>query len=160
MVDWVRAAAESLRPVVAAMKDQVLASHAIHTDDTSIQVQDRGHKAGSRKGYLWIYIGDRDDVVFDYTTGRARDGPRNFLSGYKGYLQADGYSGYDELYESGSIVEVGCWAHARRKFVDALSKFPEEAGSIVAVIRKLFMVERCQRSLKTDHQGTNQNRPP
>jgi hypothetical protein len=89
-------------------------------------------------------------VVFDYTTGRARDGPRNFLGGYKGYLQADGYSGYDELYESGSIVEVGCWAHARRKFVDALSKFPEEAGSIVAVIRKLFMVEREAQDLDPD----------
>jgi len=150
MVDWVRSAAELLAPVVASMKVGVLASHAIHTDDTSIRVQDRGHKGGSRKGYLWIYVGDQDDVVFDYTTGRTRDGPRAFLGKYKGYLQADGYSGYDELYESGRVVEVGCWSHARRKFVDALPKFPEESGSIVAVIRKLFLVEREAKEFDPD----------
>ncbi len=141
MVDWVSAGARLLVPVVDVMRREVLASFAIHTDDTSLLVQDRHHKGGSRRGFLWIYIGDRSDVVFDFTAGRTRDGPRAFLDGFQGYLHADAYTGYDALYRSG-IVEVGCWSHARRMFVDALSKFPEEAGAVVAVIRRLFMIER------------------
>ena len=150
MVDWVRGGATVLLPVVEVMRRSVLSSYAIHTDDTTITVQDRNHKGGSRKGYIWVYIGDQGDVVFDYTPGRSRDGPKRFLGDYQGYLQADGYAGYDELYASGRVVEVGCWSHARRKFVDALPNFPAEAGSIVAAIRKLFMVERQAAGLDPD----------
>ena len=65
-----------LAPIVEAMKPCVRASHKVHTDDTPITVLDpRAEPAGSRRGYLWVYIGERDDVVFDYTDSRTHDGP-------------------------------------------------------------------------------------
>ncbi|UCC32320.1 MAG: IS66 family transposase, partial [Phycisphaerales bacterium] len=97
---------------------------------------------GSRKGYMWVYIGDRDDVVFDFTTSRRRDGPESFLKGYRGYLQADAFSGYDRIYAGGDVVEVACWAHARRKFYDAQTAHPSEAKGILKLIGRLYAVER------------------
>jgi len=69
---------------------------------------------------LWTYYGDEEHehIVFDYTPNHARAGPAAFLSGFEGYLQADAYAGYDEIYAGGKVIEVGCWAHARRKFFE------------------------------------------
>jgi hypothetical protein len=80
--------------------------------------------------------------VFDFTPGRGRDGPAQFLGNYRGILQADAYSGYDHLYLSGRIVEAGCMAHARRRFVEAEEADPENVGHVIAVMRRLYAVER------------------
>lgn len=140
---WVSYAASVLSPIVQAMKSAVMSSSKVHTDDTPITVLDRAAQPiGSRKGYMWVYIGDRDDVVFDFTTSRKRDGPESFLKGYKGYLQADAFSGYDRIYAGGDVVEVACWAHARRKFYDAQSSHPSEAKGVLELIGRLYAVER------------------
>jgi len=139
---WVGHVASLLSPIVAAMKSSVLASGKIHTDDTPIVVLDPSIKpVGSRKGYMWVYIGDHDDVVFAYTNSRKRDGPASFLKGYRGYLQADAFSGYDPIYGGGDVTEVACWAHARRKFYDAQTSYCPEAQRILELIGRLFAVE-------------------
>lgn len=139
---WVAHVASSLSPIVDRMKLSVLASRKIHTDDTRITVLDRSVKpVGSRKGTMWPYIGEQDDVVFDYTNARNRDGPALFLRDYKGYLQADAFSGYDRLYLDESIVEVACWAHARRKFFEARTAHRAEVKRILAMIGELYAVE-------------------
>ena len=113
MCDWVRDAAGLLHPIVKHMKQRVLESKKIHTDDTPVPVLDKS-RTRTRRGYLWVYVGEGDNVVFDYTPTRSRDGPLAFLGDYAGYVQADAYSGYDEYFRTSGATEVGCWAHARR----------------------------------------------
>ncbi len=146
MCGWVAFAASLLGPIVDAMKASVVSSRKVHTDDTPITVLDRSVKPiGSRKGYMWVYIGDQDDVVFDFTNSRNRDGPESFLKGYRGYLQADAFSGYDRICAGNDVVEVACWAHARRKFVDAQTSHPGEAKRVVELIGRLYAIERRAR---------------
>lgn len=140
MCDWVRDSAALLSPIVEHMKQSVLNSRKIHTDDTSVPVQEKGRNQ-TRKSYLWVYIGDDEDVVFDYTPSRSREGPLNFLGDYAGYVQADAYSGYDEFFNNSAATEVGCWAHVRRKFYDAQTTDRRRSTEMIALIGRLYNVE-------------------
>ena len=119
MDGWWLATAEFLQPLYALAVRVVLASHVIHTDDTSVKVRDAWQKR-KYTGRFWPYVGDplHPLTVFDFTTTHQRDGPAAFLKDYRGYLQADAFSGYDGIYleSQGRIIEVACWAHARRKY--------------------------------------------
>ena len=141
MCDWVRDCAELLSPIVRYMKQVILQSKVINTDDTSVPILD-GSRTQTRKGYLWAYIGDRRTVVFDYTPSHSRDGPMAFLGDYDGYVQADAYKGYDAFFENGDASEVGCWAHTRRKFYDARTTDSQRAHEMLALIGELYDVER------------------
>lgn len=146
---WVDHVAGLAVPVVEAMKKRVLASRKIHTDDTPITVLDPSvWPVHSRQGYMWAYISELCDVVFDYTDSHQRDGPASFLGEYRGYLQADAFSGYDGIYANGLIHEVACWAHARRKFFETLVHYPTEAKRIVAIIGSLYAVESRAKRLR------------
>jgi len=149
MCDWVAAAATRLAPVVAVMKAEVLASQKIHTDDTTVPVLDRD-RSSTRTGRLWVYLGDEEhpQVVFDYTPDRCRDGPLEFLKGFKGYLQADAYAGYDGVYAGQQVIEVACWAHARRKFFDAMASDARRVQIALAYIRELYRIEKAARDLE------------
>lgn len=147
LCDWVAAGARLLSPVVGAMKQRVLSSPKIHTDDTPVPVLDPTREV-RRTGRLWVYLGgESEEVVFDYTPDRSRDGPTRFLAGYKGYLQADAYAGYDSLYAGGEVIEVGCWAHARRKFFDAMKTDSRRCQVALGFIRRLYEVEKRGRDL-------------
>jgi transposase len=125
LADWVGEATALLRPLVAAVRRHVLGADKIHADDTPVPVLAPG-KGSTRQGRLWAYV--RDDrpchdptppaVWFAYSPDRQGQHPRNHLRDFRGALQADGYAGFNGLYETGSIVEVACWAHVRRKFYD------------------------------------------
>jgi len=141
MCDWVRDCADLLSPIVRHMQKIILQSKKIHTDDTPVPVQD-GSRTQTRKGYLWAYIGDNNDVVFDYTSTHSRDGPVAFLGDYSGYVHADAYKGYDVFFEKGKATEVACWAHTRRKFYDSLTTDPKRAHEMLAMIGRLYDVER------------------
>jgi hypothetical protein len=91
---------------------------------------------------IWTYLDPlAPQVVFDATPTHERDGPETFLAGFAGDLQADAYTGYDALYRTGRIRELGCWAHARRRFVEALPT-EERAAPMIALIQQLYQVER------------------
>jgi transposase len=151
LVDWVRQCAEALVPLVEALRAEVLKSPKIHTDDTPVPVLERGRRK-TRQGRLWVYVGSGEHpcTVYDYTPSRARDGPMAFLTGYRGYLQADAYAGYDELYASGEVSEVACWAHARRKFFDAQSSDDVHAQAALEFIGALYGIEREGQDLKPE----------
>ena len=141
--DWVKAAAELLKPLYDRQKELVLHSSVLWTDDTPITVL-TGGKDGSRKGRFWTYISEEYPYsVYDFTDSRARDGPAKFLAGYEGYLHADAYGGYDHIYlgSNDSILEVACWAHARRKFFDARLSSPREAHQVLEWIWQLYDIE-------------------
>ena len=144
LCDWVRNAADLLGPLAHLQKARVLLSSVLWTDDTHVTVIG-GATPGSTKGRFWAYIGDDEYpyCVYDFTMSRARDGPATFLKDYHGFLQADGYGGYDGIFlgSNGTIVEVACWAHARRKFYDARSNAPREANQVLEWIRQLYDVE-------------------
>jgi hypothetical protein len=106
-----------------------------------------GEKPGSTKGRFWPYIGDDEHpyTVYDFTMTRARDGPAKFLANYEGYLQADAYGGYDGIFtgSSGRIVEVACWAHARRKFFEAKQTDGKRAATMLRLVGRLYGIERA-----------------
>lgn len=150
LCDWVRNAADLLKPLAELQRTLVLQSPVIWTDDTHVLALGAG-KHGSTRARFWVYIGDAENPysVYDFTMSRERDGPASFLSGYRGYLQADAYGGYDGIFlnSDGKILEVACWAHARRKFYDARSNAPREANHVLELIRQLYDVEDRARDL-------------
>jgi transposase len=152
MGDWVAAVADWLRPLTARMAASLLQSRVVQTDDTPVPVLEPGSKK-TRTGHLWVYLGDGDHpyAVFDYTATYTGDGPRKFFGGYAGYIQADALKQYDALFTppKGKAAEpphprpteVGCWAHARRKFFEARGSDPPRAHEALARIRGLYDVE-------------------
>jgi hypothetical protein len=140
---WLAASAALLRPLYQLLVQEVLQAWVLGTDDTPVPVQDPG-RGQTRSGRVWVYVGDvfHPYVVYDYTPNREQAGPQRFLEGYLGYVQADAYAGYDALYATGRIVEVGCWAHARRKFYEAQATDPGRSLYVLGVIRQLYQVER------------------
>jgi transposase len=145
---WMAACAELLKPLYALMVARVLRSKAIHADDTPVPVLDET-RTSTRRGHLWDYLGDKDHPynVFDFMPNHSRDGPVNFLAGFRGFLQADAYSGYETLYKNGAIVEVACWAHTRRYFYEAKDSDATRAHQALAFIRQLYVVEDQGRDL-------------
>ncbi len=153
MCDWTRASALMLEPIVAAMKERIVESKVIHADDTPVTVREPG-KSGTHQGQFWTYLGDDNHpyVVYDYTPSRRRDGPVEFLCDFKGtaeqprYLHADAYGGYDGIYvpddDGRHVLEVACWAHARRKFHDARNSDVNRAHAMLAWIQRLYAIER------------------
>ncbi len=153
MCDWMRACADLVSPLYELMKQRVLGSKAVQTDDTPVPVLDP-ELPRTRTGRIWTYVGDDEHpyTVYDYTPSRSRDGPEEFLKEFRGFLQADAYSGYDHFYKEAErgIVEVACWAHARRKFFEAQSSDLMRSMVMLAYIRLLYDAEREARDGKLD----------
>jgi transposase len=153
MCAWMRCAGELVKPLVELMAARIRQSQVIHTDDTTVPIQSPGaasQKQGQcRKGRIWCYLGDEEHpyTVYDYTPNRQRAGPAEWLAGYRGYLQADAYGGYDGIYHQEHVTEVACWAHARRKFYDAQDSDSERAPRMLALVAKLYAIERESKEL-------------
>ncbi len=144
MWEMVLRSAELLEPVVKQMKTEILQAKYIGADETPITVLIPGKK-GSETGYIWTYltrVGRKVRPVFDFTINRSRAGPNRFLGEWKGgHLQVDQYSGYNELANRPDIVRVGCWAHVRRKFKEALGGAPKRAAQMLLLMRRLYRIE-------------------
>jgi transposase len=148
--DWLGACADLLRPLYDLMVGAVLQSRVIHTDDTPVKLQEliTHHLSTAR---LWAYLGDAAHPynAFDFTVNHKRDGPQRFLASYRGYLQADAFSGYDGLYlpeprtAQARIIEVACNAHARRKFYEARGSDALRSHEALAYYRQLYELERA-----------------
>jgi transposase len=148
--DWLGACADLLRPLYDLMVSAVLQSRALHTDDTTVKMQELvTHLLSTAR--LWVYLGDAAHPynVFDFTVNRRRDGPQQFLGDYQGYLQADAFRGYDGLYlpdpstAAARIIEVACNAHARRKFYEARGSDALRSHQALAYYRQLYELERA-----------------
>ena len=142
--------AEALLPLHELMARQVKDSRVIHTDDTPVDVLDPP-LGKTRQGRFWVYLGDKDHpyIVFDYTPNRKRDGPMMFLAKWGKhdlrYLQADAFGGYDGIYAGqagGNVIEVACWAHARRYFFEARKTDHRNSAQALAYIKMLYDVEK------------------
>jgi transposase len=151
MCGWMRQSAELLDPLYVRLKQFVLSSKVVGTDDTPVKVLDRSLVRTTRKGRFWPYLGDRNHVaaVFDYTPTRERAGPERFLKGYRGFLQADAYVAYDSFFTDPTrgLVEVACWEHPRsprpRIATRAVLPFPDgPMGSGLGLSRQRSFQQR------------------
>jgi transposase len=156
LCDWLAACAQLLRPLYQRLIDIVLQSRALHTDDTTVKMQEQLKKQEQFShllitARLWGYLGDTAHPfnVFDFTLTRKRDGPQEFLKTYQGYLHADAFTGYDCLYlpdprtATARIIEVACNAHARRKFYEARSTAALGSHRALAYYGQLYELERA-----------------
>ncbi|MBW2496613.1 MAG: IS66 family transposase [Deltaproteobacteria bacterium] len=141
---WMAALARGVRPLVELMRSRALKSRVLGVDETPVKTL--GVQVGTAaKAYLWGVVGDGAHPYdcFHFTTDRSRDGPEEFLSGYQGYLQSDAYVCYDSLSKSTpGIFQVGCWAHARRKFEEIHFVTPSlRTHTAMAYFQRLYDVE-------------------
>jgi transposase len=157
LCDWLAACAVLLRPLYQRLVALVLQSRSLHTDDTTVKMQELvSHQLSTAR--LWVYLGDAGHPynVFDFTRTRKRDGPQQFLASYQGYLHADAFSGYDGLYlpsprtATARILEVACNAHARRKFYEARSSDALRSHRALSYYRQLYELERSAKELDLD----------
>jgi transposase len=139
---WVMRVGELLRPITGVMAEELLAGSYIQADETPVGVQCQRVRGKNHQAYLWQYSRPGGGVVFDFRMGRERAGPKRFLGNFEGILQSDGYAAYDQV-GGPKIVHAACWAHARRKFFQAVELNPEDhrAICIVAQIDELFAID-------------------
>ena len=148
---WIMGVGERLVPLYLAMKKAVLAQCYLQADETTIRVlPEKGRnkknlKSGTHLGYFWVYRSPALNLpIFDYQPGRGQECPKAVLREFSGVLQTDGYQAYDGVArDAGGRIELaGCWAHARRKFVEAESSDPKAAAVILRGIGLLYAVEK------------------
>ncbi len=143
---WVMRVGELLEPIAQAMRRDLLCAPYLQADETIVPVQMRDGRGADHQAYLWQYGTPGGETVFDFQLGRGREGPKKFLGQWDGILQTDGYQAYEGV-GGPKLVHVGCWAHARRKFVDAVKVNPQDAAAVKMVTRMdaLFLVDRHAR---------------
>ncbi len=137
---WLMQTYESIKPLEETFRRAIFESDVLFTDDTPIPLQVKGD-GKLKKARLWVYVRGGTGpplTAYDFSIDRSKKRPLDFLKDYQGYIHADAYGGYDELFKKEDIIEVGCWAHARRKFDEAVSSRPREATDILARIARLY----------------------
>lgn len=146
IVSLVTRSLNELGSLYEAHKKIVLSSGYLHADETTIKVLDENKKGTTHQGYYWLYHNsEKKLVLFDYRSGRDRAGPEDILKDFQGYLQTDGYVGYESFEKRKGIQVLNCMAHARRKFMDALQNDPSRAEDALRRFQKLYEVEQAIR---------------
>ena len=136
---WHIELAELIRALIDAMWQDALGSPYLCTDATGVLVQT---KEKCRVGHFWVLIAPERHVLYAYSAKHDKKAVDRMLAGYRGYLVADAHAVYDHLYRGGDVIEVACWAHARRYFFKALESEPDRAREALALIGELFRIER------------------
>jgi len=151
MANWTMAVARRIQPLVQLLRGEIYSGPVVQIDETTLQVMQEPGRANTRQSYMWVYRGGQPDhpvVDYQYHPSRSGEVPLKVLDGYRGFVQTDGYEGYEELGRQPGITHVGCWAHARRKFFEAkvVSKQTGSADEALTSIDKLFAWERGLRA--------------
>lgn len=151
---WITAVCQLLMPLYNALKLEILKSGYIHADETTIKVLDSSKKGTTHRGYFWVYNNSPGRLVlFDYQDGRSAEAPKELLNDFKGYLQTDGYSVYEDYDRREGITLLQCMAHARRKFFDAQKNDAARSTYALEQIQQLYAIERdCKEKNLTDEQ--------
>lgn len=156
MAGWMIAVSEKLQPIYNLMEEELLSSDYVCCDETVVQVLKEPGKKAQSKSYMWVRSrhGPQEGpiagvkinpiVLFDYDPTRSGTVPNKLLTDFKGYLQVDGYAGYDEVCNRADVTRVGCMAHVRRKFYDVRKASPKQssaANEVLLLIQKLYKIE-------------------
>jgi len=153
MCGWAIKVADRCEPLLDLLNKEIRSGPLINIDETTVQVMKEPGRSNKTKSYMWIYRGgdpDRPALVYQYHPTRAGDVVSEYLKGYEGYVQSDGYSGYDFIDHNPKIMHVGCWAHVRRKFVEVVKASGKRksvkgrtgnAEKAIKYISKLYAIE-------------------
>jgi len=165
---WMIKASELAGPIVDRLHALLITRRVVHVDETPVQVLKEAGRSAKKKSTMWVYAsGGLDPPIrlYAYQQSRGSEHPRRLLEGFSGYLQSDGFSGYDALVRAQpAITGVGCWAHVRRKFVDvqkaqAGPKPEGEAAQFIKLIRALYQLEqRLATVTETERRRARQQR--
>lgn len=150
MCNWAMKASEACRPLYNLLQETVLSGISINADETTVQVLKEPGRSPTSKSYMWVFRRGDPEIpvlIYQYHPTRSGDVVREFLRDYQGYVQTDGYSGYDFLDADQKIRHIGCWAHARRKFMDMVkaqgkNRKPGSGDVALNYIRKLYRIEK------------------
>jgi transposase len=157
LASWMVKLGDAVQPLINLMREDLLGGSFIGMDETPFQVLKESGRPATSRSWLWVQRGIGEDVtrpmiLYEYDPSRSAEVPKRLLEGFVGYLQSDGYGGYTPVCREEGIVQVGCWAHARRKFDEALkgqggrkskkSKRTTRALQALGYIRKLYAIER------------------
>lgn len=149
---WMLRLGERVQPLINLLRERVLEYAIVQMDETPIQVLKEPGKPATSKSYMWVQKGGPPEepiVLYEYDPSRSQKVPERLLAGFKGDLQTDGDEGYDAVAAQPGIVQLGCWAHARRKFDEAIKTLgkgkprPGKATTGLAFIQKLYRIEKA-----------------
>jgi len=160
---WMIRSGTLIQPLVNLLRDKLLSSDLVHCDETPVQVLKEPDRPAQSQSYMWVQVSRATSepvVLFDYDPSRSGSVPSALLAGYQGYLQADGYEGYSAIGSQPGVILQGCWAHARRKFDEAIKAQgqstkgkPPKAGKAqmgLSYIQKLYRIEQEIKDLTSD----------
>ncbi len=160
LASWMIKAGFLVQPLINVMRDQLLAYDIVALDETRLQVLKELGKTAQSLSYFWAQRGGPEEhpiLLYDYDPSRGADVPIRLLGDFKGYLQSDGYSGYNAVSNNNGLVQLGCWAHARRKFDEALKAqkpktLKQKTGSLAAdAMRRIQLLYQIERKIKNDN---------
>lgn len=142
MCDWIGYAVENwLAQIYHSIRQGLIAGDYLQIDETPIRYLDPDRQGKSHRGYLWVYGRPGGDVCFDWQLGRGKAAATPIVQDFSGLLQSDGYAVYDAVCRERSMTQLGCWAHARRKFYEAYPHGESGAGHYLILIRELYAIE-------------------
>ncbi len=164
--NWMIQTGNLIQPVINLLRDRLLTYDILHMDETTVQVLDEPNKKAQSKSYLWVQRGgppSQPVILFDYDASRGQAVPLRLLEGFKGTIQTDGYAGYNAVVNQNTLMHLGCWAHARRKFSEAVkaqgkgknkNKKTSKAQRGLAFIQKLYKIEKTAQNLTIEDRFT------
>jgi transposase len=166
LANWMIQAGTLIQPLINLLRDRLLAYDILQMDETPVQVLKEPGKTAQSKSYLWLQRGgppDQTVVLYDYDPSHSAEVPKRLLDGFKGYLQTDGYDGYNAVVAVNGLTHIGCMAHARRRFSDAVkaqgkNKQRGNAHRGLALIRKLYRVEKQARKFTPEARHDHRQR--
>ena len=156
LANWMIKCGELVQPLINRFEEQLLSQPYLHMDETPVQVLNESGKAAESKSYMWVRSAGPPDqrlVLFDYDPSRGGAVPRKLLADYQGALMVDGYEGYEPVCREQALTRLGCWVHARRKFVDvskASKKKNSQAAYAIKLIAKLYAIEKANKGSSSD----------
>lgn len=152
--DWVSQVAKLLEVLYDKFTQEVLSSRYLGADETTVKVLDPKVQGKCHTGYLWVYLcHEKNLVLFDYDPSRRKEVVGNKLQHFTGYLQSDGYAGYEQFSSSSSVTRVGCMAHARRKFDEALKNDQKTALYAMTLMQRLYRLEHWMKVYSINTEG-------
>jgi transposase len=164
MANWIIRLDGVFRPLINLLQEHQRGGDYLQADETRIQVLKEDGKVATSDKWMWLIRGgppDRPVVLFHYDASRSEEVPSRLLEGFEGVLQTDGYAGYNKVCRENAITRIGCWDHARRKFVEASKAAPankkgqkvSKADVAIGKIRKLYAIEDRIKDLKPEHKA-------
>jgi len=156
LANWMMRCGELVQPLINLMQEHILSQPVVHMDETTIQVLKEPDKTPQSKSYMWLLASFTENpmIVFHYDPTRQREVPKRLLDQHVSTLMVDGYDGYQQACDAYDITRLGCWAHARRKFVDAQKIQPKnktgKADQAIAFIQTLYRIEKKCKDMSAD----------